>query len=227
MKIRRKPIFLTLLILLIIGIASATFLISVNSYTLKVGKAGIVTEDKAAGLEDADCIVVLGCGVYENGSPSPMLADRLQVGIKLYEKGAAPKIIMSGDHGREDYDEVNVMKQYAVDRGVPSEDIFMDHAGFSTYESIYRAKEIFRAKKIIIVSQEYHLSRALTIAKELGLEAVGVSADLREYSGQQKREVREVIARSKDFIFAKVKAKPTYLGETIPVSGNGNVTNDK
>ena len=224
MKIRRKPIFITLLVLLIIAIASATFLVSVNAYTLKVGERGLVLADSAP---KSDCIVVLGCGVYADKTPSPMLADRLKVGIELYKKGAAPKIIMSGDHGRENYDEVNVMKQYAIEAGVPSEDIFMDHAGFSTYESIYRAKEIFCAEKIIIVSQEYHLSRALVIAKELELEAVGVSADLRDYSGQQKREIREVIARSKDFLFAKFGAKPTYLGDPIPVNGNGDVTNDK
>ncbi len=227
MIIRRKPILMTFLILVCLGIASATFLILVNAYTVKVGKAAVVSEDEAAKLDTVDCIIVLGCGVYDDGTPSPMLADRLKTGISLYEKGAAPKIIMSGDHGRENYDEVNVMKQYAIDRGVPSEDIFMDHAGFSTYESIYRAKEVFCAEKIIIVSQEYHLYRSLLIAEELGVEAVGVSADLRVYSGQQKREIREVIARSKDFLFAKVKAKPTFLGETIPVSGNGDVTNDK
>ncbi len=224
MKIRRKPILITLLILLIIAIASATFLISVNAYTLKLGERGIVLADSAP---KSECILVLGCGVYDDGTPSPMLVDRLKVGIELYKKGAAPKIIMSGDHGGDDYDEVNVMKRYAIEAGVPSEDIFMDHAGFSTYESVYRAKEIFLAQKIIIVSQEYHLSRALAIAKELELDAVGVSADLREYSGQQKREIREVIARSKDFIFAKFKPKPTFLGDTIPVSGNGDITNDK
>ena len=173
-----------------------------------------------------DCIIVLGAGIWGD-KPSPMLQDRLDEAIKLYENDKSPKIIMSGDHGQESYDEVNIMKEYAIKKGVPSEDIFMDHAGFSTYESIYRAKSIFKVKKAIIVTQEYHLYRALYIANSLGLEAIGVGADPRKYSGQTFREIREILARDKDFIQVLFKIKPTYLGETIPVSGNGDITNDK
>ena len=133
---------------------------------------------------------------------------------------------MSGDHGRAEYDEVNTMKNYAIEKGVKSEDIFMDHAGFSTYESIYRAKEIFKAKKVVIVTQKYHLYRALYIAKQLDLEAYGVGADPRQYVGATYREIREILARDKDFIKCIFKPTPTYLGETIPVSGNGDATND-
>ena len=133
---------------------------------------------------------------------------------------------MSGDHGREEYDEVNIMKKYAIENGVPSENIFMDHAGFSTYESIYRAKDIFKAKKVVIVTQKYHLYRALYIANQLGLEAYGVGADPRQYVGATYRELREIIARNKDFIKCILKPEPTYLGDTIPVSGNGDITND-
>ena len=134
---------------------------------------------------------------------------------------------MSGDHGRKEYDEVNIMKNYAIEKGVPSEDIFMDHAGFSSYESIYRAKEIFQAKKIIVVTQKYHLYRSLYIAKSLGIEAYGVPSNPRKYAGQLLREAREILARDKDFIKCIYKPLPTYLGETIPVSGDGNLTNDK
>ena len=156
-----------------------------------------------------------------------MLEDRLKQGISLYKNGVSNKIIMSGDHSKKDYDEVNVMKKFAIDEEVQSEDIFMDHAGFSTYESIYRAKEIFKAKKIVIVTQKYHLYRALYIANKLGIEAYGVSSDPRKYVGQTSRELREILARDKDFIKCIFKPQPTYLGETIPVSGNGNQTNDK
>ena len=134
---------------------------------------------------------------------------------------------MSGDHGTVSYDEVNTMKQYAIDAGVPSSDVFMDHAGFSTYESVYRARDVFKAKKIIIVTQTYHLYRALYIANELGLEAYGVASDYDVYINQTQRELREVLARNKDFFTALFKPKPTYLGDAIPVSGNGDVTNDK
>ena len=134
---------------------------------------------------------------------------------------------MSGDHGRAEYDEVNVMKTYATDCGVPSQDVFMDHAGFSTYESMYRAKEIFGVKKMVIVTQEYHLYRALYTAEKLGIEVKGVACDRYIYEGQIYREIREILARDKDFLYCIFKPTPTYLGEAIPVSGDGNLTNDK
>lgn len=186
-------------------------------------KDRIITANEAAELENTDCVLVLGAGVRD-GSPTPMLRDRLITGISLYESGAAPKIIMSGDHGREDYDEVNVMKSYAVENGVPDSDVFMDHAGFSTYDSVYRVKAVFEADSIIIVTQKYHLYRALYIAEKLGVNAVGVAADLDDYSGQLKRDLREIAARDKDFFSCLFKPKPKYLGEKIPVSGDGNIT---
>ena len=180
---------------------------------------------EAAEWGSADCILVLGCQVRSDGTPSLMLSDRLDLGIELYNIGAAPKLLMSGDHGQVEYNEVSAMKQYATDTGIASEDIFMDHAGFSTYESIYRAKEIFGVEKIIIVSQEYHLYRALYIADNLGLEAYGVAAEGQNYAGQSMRDFREVLARAKDFATVVIKPEPTYLGETISIEGNGDVTN--
>ena len=188
-------------------------------------KKQIIKEEKYKELSDIDCIIILGAGIVE-GKPSHMLEDRLLEGIKLYQNNISDKIIMSGDHGRKEYDEVNVMKNYAIQRGVPSENIFMDHAGFSTYESIYRARDIFKARKVVIVTQKYHLYRALYIANQLGIEAYGVGADPRQYIGKTYREMREILARNKDFIKCIFKPEPTYLGETIPVNGNGDITND-
>ena len=184
----------------------------------------LISPSEAVLYDGVDCIVVLGCLVRDNGSPSDMLYDRIRIGVELYSGGAAPKIIMSGDHGRADYDEVEAMKATAIEMGVPTEDIFKDHAGFSTYESIYRAKEIFGADKIIIVSQEYHLYRALYIAKSLGIEAYGVPSDYRTYYGQISRELREILARNKDVLSCLFKVKPTYLGERIPLNASGDVT---
>lgn len=194
----------------------------INIYMYTSTRQQIDTEQQF----DADCILILGAGV-RNGQPTPMLKDRLEEGIKLYKEKKAPKIIVSGDHSREDYDEVNIMKQYAIEQGVPSSDIFMDHAGFSTYESLYRARDIFQVKKVIIVTQDYHLYRSLYIANELGIDAIGYSANPRTYSGQMMREAREIIARCKDFVTTIIQPKPTYLGETIPVNGNGDITNDQ
>ena len=218
---------IALVVCLSLMLVGGTLILGVNAYVKSVGGNNIITPQEALQLGDVDCIIVLGCLVKDNGNPSDMLADRLERGIELYEQGSAPKIIMSGDHGRETYDEVNTMKQVAMDAGVPSSDIFMDHAGFSTYESVYRAKEVFGADKVIIVTQEYHLYRALYIAEKLGIEAYGVHADLHTYWGQSSRDLREILARCKDFVNTMLKPEPTYLGEAIPVSGDGDVTNDK
>ena len=220
MKYIIVKIIITIIILLVILVFGINFYVKASTK-----KQIIDNESELSNLSDVDCILILGAGV-RNNEPSPMLEDRLLKGIELYNKNISSKIIMSGDHGREEYDEVNIMKDFAIGKGVKSEDIFMDHAGFSTYESIYRAKEIFEAKKIIIVTQSYHLYRALYIANSLGIEAYGVSADLRTYTNQLSCEIREIIARDKDFIKCIYKPKPTYLGETIPVSGNGDITND-
>ena len=220
---RRIKRFFIILISAAVLLAAAAFV--PNFIVIKKTESNVVTLEEAAELSDVDCAVILGAGVRE-GKPTPMLRDRLLVGIDLYKSGAVKKLIMSGDHGSTDYDEVNIMKSFAVDRGVPDEDIFMDHAGFSTYETIYRASEIFEADNIIIVSQKYHLYRALYIAEKLGIKSVGVSADLDTYRGQTKRDLREILARDKDFFKCIFKPKPTYLGDKIPVSGNGNLTND-
>lgn len=203
----------------------AIIILEINLYIILSTKKQIIKKEDYTKLSDIDCIIILGAGIVED-KPSHMLEDRLLEGIKLYQNNISDKIIMSGDHGRKEYDEVNVMKNYAIQRGVPSENIFMDHAGFSTYESIYRARDIFKARKVVIVTQKYHLYRALYIANQLGIEAYGVGADPRQYIGKTYREMREILARNKDFIKCIFKPEPTYLGETIPVNGNGDITND-
>ena len=202
MKKKLKKIIIILAILVVLVVM---LVLGINAYVKASTKDQIIKNNDYSKLKDIDCIVVLGAGVWGE-NPSPMLEDRLLEGIKLYENDVAPKIIMTGDHGREEYDEVNVMKKFAMDRGVSSEDIFMDHAGFSTYESLYRA---------------------LYIARSFGIEAYGSSSDTRQYVGATYREIREILARNKDFVKCIFKPKPTYLGEVIPVFGDGNVTNDK
>ena len=221
-KTRKKRILICIAAVL----AAAVMLpLAVSGYVKLSTKDMIVNSGNVIEGE-YDCILVLGAGVWSGGRPSHMLADRLDVAIDAYKAGGAPKLLMSGDHGRKEYDEVNVMKDYAIEAGVPSEDVFMDHAGFSTYESIYRARDVFLAERVLIVTQEYHLYRALYVARALGLEAEGVAADLRPYRGQRYYDLREVLARCKDFAMCIFKPLPTYLGEAIPVSGSGDLTND-
>lgn len=226
MKTKKKilrSIFCWVLALAILGIGALTV---IDASIRLSGKRRILSQEEATALENVDCILVLGCLVHDSGRPSDMLSDRLRRGVALYEAGAAPKLLMSGDHGREDYDEVDAMKRYAVEAGIPSEDVFMDHAGFSTYESLYRARDVFQAKSVLIVTQEYHLYRALHIAKRLGLEAWGVASDYHTYWGQSVREVREVLARVKDWAVCIFQPLPTYLGDPIPITGSGEMTHD-
>lgn len=197
----------------------------VNYYVKMVASRYILTPDE---IHQADAILVLGAYVRPDGSMSSMLADRINVGYRLYQAGKAPKILVSGDHGRVEYDEVNAMKSYLKKQGIPSQNIFMDHAGFSTYESMYRARDVFKVRKVIIVTQNYHLMRAVFIARELGLDAYGVNADLRTYANTKHYELREIAARNKDFFLCRVfKPQPTFLGEPIPVFGDGRATDDK
>lgn len=225
MKIKKTLIIIGIILLSLI-ILCVGFVLTINGIVIGKTKDKIISEEKAKSLTDVDCILVLGCGVKSNGEPSDMLEDRLLQGIELYNLKAAPKLLMSGDHGQPEYDEVNTMKKFAIQKGIPSTDIFMDHAGFSTYESIYRAKEIFGAEKVIIVTQKYHLYRALYIAEKLGIDAYGVSSDYRKYIGQTPREIREILARNKDFFTLLVEPEPTYLGDKISVNGDGDITND-
>jgi len=208
----------------ILLIALAVFL--PNAVILQSTRDALLSPEAAADWE-ADCILVLGAGLLPDGRPNLMLSERIDTGVALYELGAAPKLLMSGDHGREDYDEVNAMKASALQQGAPSEDVFMDHAGFSTYESLYRARDIFGARRILIVTQAYHLPRAIYIAQRLGLEAAGVPCDTARYRGQLYRDVRELLARDKDFVKCVFQPEPTYLGEAIPLTGSGDVTNDR
>lgn len=213
-----SKIIMFLICILIIGT------ISINLYMTNYSNKYIIDIDSYKELKDLDCIIVLGSGMVGD-KPTPILEDRLIKGIELYNLGVTDKILMSGDHGRVEHDEVNLMKKYAIEKSIPSNNIFMDHAGFSTYETMYRAKEIFKVKKVVLVTQEYHMYRSIYIARKMGIEAYGVITD--NIKGDKYREAREVLARNKDFFNVMIKPKPKYLGEEIPITGDGNLTNDK
>lgn len=158
-----------------------------------------------------------------------MLRHRLETGIRLYISGASRKLLMSGDHGTVGYDEVYAMKKYALGSGIDTDDIFCDHAGFSTYDSLYRAKEIFGCKRIIVVTQRFHLARAVYIGRRLGMEVYGVECDNGYAYGSAKvNALRESLARVKAVLDCELlKPAPKYLGDAIPISGKGSVTDDK
>lgn len=209
---------------------------TINNHVVSIAKDlifGAYTEEKTAFApeeieqlkkKEADCILVLGCGIKDDETPTPMLKDRLDAGIDLYKSGAAPKILLSGDNGSEGHNEIHVMLNYTLKAGVPKEDIFCDHAGFSTYDSMYRAKDIFHANKAIVVTQTYHEYRSLYLGKKLGLSVIGIAADQETYKGQPVREMREILARVKDFFKVRSGAESLLAGETIPISGSGVIS---
>ena len=216
-----KRIGLGVLVLAILG-AVAVF--AIDAHVQTTAGPRIVTADEAAVLGNVDCVLVLGCGVHPDGCPSDMLADRIAQGVALYENGTSPKLLMSGDHGRADYDEVNAMREMAVQAGLPADDVFMDHAGFSTYESMYRAKNVFGCSRVVIATQTYHLYRALYSAHALGVDAIGVASDYRSYGKQTWYDVREIPARTKDFFKALFDVPSTYVGEPVSLDQSGDVT---
>lgn len=212
-------------IVIMLCIAAVLFVGASNLIVMIDGNSSIVSAEEAS-EKKADCIIVLGCSVYGT-TPSPMLKERLLKAVELYKSGAAPKILMTGDHRGAYYNEVWAMKTFAIECGVPSEDIFLDHYGLSTYESMYRADAIFELKNVIIVTQQYHLYRSVYAAKRFGINAIGVACDTTSHENQFYRDLRELAARTKDFVYCIFKPEPTHMGDVVPVTGNGDITNKR
>lgn len=203
MKKKTKIILITIMTIIVLSP------LLINLYVILNTTSNIIIKEEYQQLKDVDYILVLGASVRRE-RPSPMLEDRLKKAIKLYNINTQNKILVTGDHTKEDYDEVTIMKNYLLENNIPEEKIIMDPAGVSTYDSIFRVQKQLKAKKIIIVSQKYHLYRALYIANSLGIEAYGVPADDIKYKGATYREVREILARNKDFIKSIIKPTSYY-----------------
>lgn len=208
-------------IILALAIVLVFVVLAIDAQVASIGRGRVVA------LEDApvaDCVIVPGAQVFANGTPSQMLQDRLDRALAYYNSGKTDRILVSGDNGQLDYNEVIVMRNYLLEQGVPIEAIFLDHAGFDTYDTMYRARDIFLVEKAVVVTQEFHLLRALFIGQELGLDVYGVASDPRTYAGADYYRLREYFARVKAFLDCLFHAKPTYLGETIPITGDGRST---
>jgi vancomycin permeability regulator SanA len=192
-----------------------------NIVMVAATQSRIVTIDEIASIAERDgkfsCAEVLGAAVWRD-QPSPILAERIDLGMEAVKSGATDILLFSGDNGTNEYNEVAAMKKYATQNGekygVNEDNIYLDYAGFSTYDSLYRLRDVFGTKKAVIVTQEYHLYRALYIANMLGIDAYGVAAETRE-SGQIQRNIREIFARTKDFFYIITDQQPKYLGDAI------------
>ena len=187
-------------ILICLIILFALIVLAINGYVMASGKDRVFfSAEELNDTEKVDCIVVLGAGLKSDGTPSHMLEDRIKVGISILRETGVEYILMSGDRSGMYYDEPAAMKKYAENMGVDPSRILIDNSGYSTYESMTRVASEYGFDNVVVITQEYHLYRALYIADKAGVAAVGVSADLRPYSGQIVRDVREILARVKDF----------------------------
>ncbi|MFN3201063.1 MAG: vancomycin high temperature exclusion protein [Bradymonadia bacterium] len=165
--------------------------------------------------------IVLGAAVYADGTPSPALADRLSMALELYNAGKVQRILVSGDHGKRYYDEVNAMGRWLTERGVNKAHVFQDHAGFRTLDTMIRAKKVFQVKDAIICTQDFHQPRAIFLAHQAGIDAVGAPADKRQYADRHVASVREFMARTLAVLDIYVlSTEPRFLGDPIPISGD-------
>jgi SanA protein len=185
-----------------------------------------VMHDTPDSVPQAQAAVVFGALVLRDGTLSSVTRDRVDAGVALYKAGRVGKLLISGDHGRTGYDEVNAMRSHALAAGVPPEDIFMDHAGFSTYDTVARARRVFRVESAVLVTQRFHLPRALWLARRCGIDASGFEANQRPYRTGRRMALREAAARVKDFAKGLVRPDPTFLGDPLPITGDGRCTVD-
>lgn len=200
--------------------------IAVDRWVVKVGLPGCVAS--VPELPRSQAVIVLGAAAWPDGEPTAVLRDRLEAGLAVYRAGKAEKLLLTGDHGRSTYDEVNAMRNYVLARGVPAEDVFCDHAGFTTYESLYRARDVFRVTRATIVTHAFHLPRAMYLARRLGIDGSGYACPESVRVKFVSRQVREPMARLKAFVAAEMwRPRPTYLGAVIPIAGDGRASWDR
>ncbi len=205
---KTKLLWFSILLVFIAGvILYLTAQIKISSY-----KKYIITEIDS--VPTSSVALIFGAGVRPNGTLSDALEDRVLTGIDLYKEEKVKKLLMSGDNGRKTYDEVTAMKKFAVEKGVPEEDIVLDYAGFDTYDTCYRAREIFDLKKdVVLISQSFHLPRALYVCRRLGVESIGLTADRRVYA-TNLWGYRESLARIKAVLDVEIfRSKPKFLGQ--------------
>ena len=205
-----------------------SILLFIMDIVQSVGEEKIISKNDIP--KGINVILVLGAGIENNGEICEMLMDRLKKAIDLSSGIEEAKILLSGNHGKCDFDEAAAMKSYImnISSDIEEENIFLDHSGFSTYESIYRARSIYKVNKMIIVTNYYHLPRALYIADKMGIRAFGIYSDTKDYINIDRYRERELLAQVKDFIYTNIlKPKPKFLEDEFPIDiCNGKVTDD-
>lgn len=215
MRKHAKPFFLTALFLF-----AAVILIITTSYGVIHVKSRGYIYGEVEKLPQAQVAVILGAAILRSGDLSPVLRHRADMAIQIYTAGKVDKILVTGDNSTLAHNEVNPVRKYLLKNNIPEEDVFLDHAGFDTYSSMYRARDVFKAEKIIVVSQGFHLPRAVYIARMLGVDAYGMKADNGTYLF--KNDIRELGADVKAVFNLLFHRLPKYLGDEIPITGDGS-----
>ncbi|MEE0133782.1 MAG: ElyC/SanA/YdcF family protein [Treponema sp.] len=223
-----KGLKVLFLVVFVSGLACGLFVLAINWYMITYTKDFIFHD--LSQTPSRHCAMILGAKVYQSGAISHVVRDRAEAAMELYHQGLVEKVLISGDHGRASYDEVNAIKNYIkMMHHIPDQDLFMDHAGFSTYESMYRGRDVFLVEDVAIVSQSFHLPRAVYIARKLGLDAVGYEAkEIQPFTKETwlSWHLRESLARVKSFFLVAFDVLPTYLGKPIPITGDGRASWD-
>ena len=216
-----------LLVLSILTIVFGLIMLAVDHHVAGRGSAKVIDFDQLSEEQPYDCVIVPGALVLDTGRPSSMLRARLDMAIRIYRSGVTDRILVSGDHGQAGYNEVGVMRTYLMEAGIPEEHIFMDHAGFDTYNTIHRAMSVFSVERALITTQDFHLLRALYIGGELGLDLQGIDSGFGYSTGGRYYRLREYPARFKAFLECRVfKPSPVFGGPIIPIDGDGRATLD-
>jgi SanA protein len=212
-------------VILLLGLAVLAAAWSMNQWVRYRAQPYIVS---AEGVEHAQAAIVLGALVYnKTGRLSPVLQDRVDTAIQLYKAGKVDRLLMSGDHGDPFYDEVNSMRAYAAQKGVPDEHIFTDHAGFNTYDTMARARRVFLVDNAVVVTNGFHLHRSVFLARQAGIRAQGVAADQHELFDASFNDRREFLARCKAVLNVYIlRPDPTFLGTAIPITGDAGLSHD-
>lgn len=202
-----------MVLILYTGIALSIVLCGVSAWIHYSTSSFIIS--RIDDLPKSEAVLVLGARTYESGTLSPLYKDRVDMAMNVYKSEKAHVILVSGDNGTTTYNEVNPVRMYLLEKGVPDSDIFLDHAGFDTYSSMYRARDVFKVSSLIIATQSFHLPRAVFLARHLGIDAYGIVSDKR--GSRLKNYVREFLANIKALLDLTFHREPKYLGDEIPV----------
>jgi SanA protein len=199
-------------------IAAGALVVAVPNAVVLIG-AGRAGHDPAR-VAHAQVALVLGASVFDDGTPTDALADRLAAGAALYRDGRVTRVLVSGERSTAAFDQVDVMRTELVRMGVPDRQIFTDHGGFDTWDSMVRARKVYDVRSAVVVTQGWHMPRALWLGKRAGLQVHGLVADP-IHSGEQERgfATSEIFARVKAVIDVVANREPSYLGPKIPITG--------